>query len=70
MLAHLTLQGMHCISCKHLIEEEVADLPGIEGVKVDFPHHSLEVKYDEQLINIEKVMEKITELGYQVAIVS
>jgi copper chaperone CopZ len=58
------------MSCKHLIEEELTDLPGIEMVKVDFPHHSAEVKYDEQLINIEKVMEKITELGYQVTIVS
>ncbi len=70
MLAHLRVQGMHCMSCKQLIEEVLADLQGIQLVKVDFSHQSAAVEYDEQLLNIEKVREKITELGYQAEIVA
>ena len=39
-----TVAGMHCINCKHRVEEIVGDVPGIAGV-VDLKKGTLTVSY-------------------------
>jgi copper chaperone CopZ len=56
---------MHCMSCKHLIEEDLSDMPGVKSVSVDFPAGHAQIEYDENQVQLEKLKEKIVELGYQ-----
>lgn len=65
MVTELKVKGMHCMSCKHLIEEDLADLPGVRSVSVDLAGGRARVDYDEQQVKTETLIEKITALGYQ-----
>lgn len=64
MISELNIQGMHCISCKRLIEEEIREVAGVEDITVDLPAGHAQVVYDEQKTSAQVVAAKITELGY------
>lgn len=55
--------GMHCASCKSLIEMTVSELEGVKNVKVNFGTEKMVVEYDENLITLEKIAETIGGLG-------
>ena len=64
MISDFNIQGMHCISCKQLIEEEIREVAGVENITVDLPTGHAQVVYDEQQISAQFVAAKITALGY------
>ena len=65
MLTEFTVRGMHCISCKNLIEEDLGELPGVHAVNVDLPGGRARVEYDEKAVTPNTMIKKIAELGYQ-----
>jgi Cu+-exporting ATPase len=65
MITNLTINGMHCKACKQLIESDLSDLEGIKNISVDLANASALVEHDEEQINQQLIIEKITELGYQ-----
>ena len=61
----IKISGLHCQSCKTLIEAELKDLPGIKSCTVDFKNGFCDVEFDRDRINFEKIIGKITALGYK-----
>ena len=66
MLKKTTIQinGIHCKSCKTLIETEVDVLVGVKTVNVDHITGKTEIEFDDEKITIEKIFKEIKKLNY------
>lgn len=64
------IQGMHCLSCKTLLEAELKDLAGINSVNVNYQTGEATVGYFDDKINQAEIYNKIMKLNYEPADVS
>lgn len=55
--------GIHCASCKKLIERAVGDLKGVENVHVNFATEKMAVKYDEKTIRMDQIAHAVEKAG-------
>ena len=62
--ALLVVSGMHCESCAALIEEVLAEQPGLLAARVDLANERAEVTFDDSVTDLGAVQSAITELGY------
>ncbi len=62
--AFIDVRGMSCPACARGIEISLSKLPGVKEAKVDFDHNKAIVKYDEQKINKEQLINAVTDFGY------
>ncbi|MEI7579494.1 MAG: heavy metal translocating P-type ATPase [bacterium] len=63
------IAGVHCASCKMLIEEQVGKLPGIEKVNVNFANEKMQVDYDDEKVDLEKIKTAVHSAGaYQMIV--
>lgn len=62
----ITINDIHCESCKTLIETELDVLAGVLNVEVNYVNGEVEIEYDDQKVNKEKIFESIKKLGYSV----
>lgn len=62
MQTTLQIQGMHCASCKKLIESVSKDVPGVQSCEVDFTTGKATLTHDESM-DLNKVKEEIRSLG-------
>ncbi|MBL8149206.1 MAG: heavy-metal-associated domain-containing protein [Blastocatellia bacterium] len=67
MLVEFRVTGMHCTSCKNLIEEELAELSGVNSIAVDLAAGQAKINYDCEKVSLEEIMEKVSDLGYEAA---
>lgn len=58
----LTVKGMHCESCKVLIEDTCKDIKGIKSCKVDFKTGKVELEH-EKPIDLNLIKKEIKSLG-------
>jgi uncharacterized protein len=58
------ISGLHCASCKTLLEAEIGVMPGVQKFVVDFRSGRAGVKYEETATDLDKIFNKIKELGY------
>lgn len=61
----INISGIHCRSCKTLIETEVDTLPGVKNINVDHKTGEAWVEFDEQKISLKNILEQINKLNYQ-----
>lgn len=61
-VTNLKIAGMHCPSCKTLIEEVCTDVPGVRSCTVDVNAGSASVEHDDSL-NPAAIVEEIRSLG-------
>lgn len=61
----LIVEGVHCKSCKRLIEEDVSAVPGVDGVEADFVKGRVIVEFDGLNETLEKIRSAIRKLGYK-----
>jgi len=59
----IQVTGMHCKSCKALIEDVLSE----ESVGVKFNGNTAEIEYDENSIGMTKIIKLIEENGYGVS---
>lgn len=45
---NFTITGMHCDSCKALIEDMARDVPGVESCAVNQEQHTGKIEHDER----------------------
>jgi len=64
------VDGLHCKSCKTLLEGEVGDLAGVKYIQVDYQTGDCFVEYDKEQIRFGKIKEKIESFDYLVKIAS
>jgi len=55
--------GMHCASCKQLIEKMVGKLSGVEMVNVNYASETMSISYDETMITLEQIGEAVQSAG-------
>ena len=61
------INGLHCKSCKTLLETEVDVLGGVNNVDVNYQTGECWVEFDEDQIPFSKIKNKIEEFDYKVA---
>lgn len=59
------IDGMSCKHCVASVEKGVGEMPGVEKVKVSLRKGKAEIKFDDQLLSAQQILDKITELGYE-----
>lgn len=55
--------GMHCASCKKLIEKMVSKLDGVDGVNVNYASETMTISYDEKMVSLENIGEAVKSAG-------
>lgn len=56
---------MHCAGCETVIENAVKELPGIFEVDADYIGDNVNVRYDDTLTSLDKIVACIEKHGYQ-----
>ncbi|KNZ70957.1 heavy metal transport/detoxification protein [Thermincola ferriacetica] len=64
---HIHVQGVNCGHCVSAIEKALADMPGINGLEHLAEANQLKISFDTRLVDVAKLTEIITGLGYNVA---
>jgi Cu+-exporting ATPase len=59
-----SIKGMHCMSCKKIIEMELEDK--VNKISIDVNSGKVEIDFSEDKISEKEIIEKITKLGYKV----
>jgi copper chaperone CopZ len=60
----ITVEGMHCKSCKNSIESKINSLKGIKNIKVNLAENKTFVKFNPNEISLDKIRSEIEVLGY------
>ncbi len=60
----LAVTGMHCASCASLIEEVLAEQPGLLAATVDLEGERAAVTFDDEVTGLDALQAAIAELGY------
>lgn len=63
----IKIKGVHCVSCKILIETEINALPGVKNIKVDYKTGQCQLEFDESKISQKKIIAEIIKLNYKVS---
>jgi copper chaperone len=57
---------MHCASCEELISDSIRELAGIRKVRASQKEGIVEVTYDENVVDVDKLKGAIGEQGFSV----
>jgi Cu2+-exporting ATPase len=59
------VQGLHCACCVEDVEAAVSELPGVEGVRLDFASGRLTVEHDPGVSDEERIRAAVRACGYR-----
>ena len=62
----IPVEGMTCNSCNTAVEMAVGKLEGVKQVKADYIKKQAVVKFNEQKIEVNDIVDAINKLGYKV----
>jgi Cu+-exporting ATPase len=60
---HYPIVGMHCASCKQLIEKMVGKLTGVAEVNVNYASETMTISYDETFVSLQQIGEAVKSAG-------
>ena len=63
------VEGMHCGSCALLIDDNLANFPGVRSSQTTMKHSRSIVELDASKTGPDEVISAITELGYRASVV-
>jgi Cu+-exporting ATPase len=63
---HVT--GMTCTTCARTVEKGLAQTPGVERANVNFASEKASIEYDPAKVDLAKLKDTVSELGYGVAV--
>ena len=58
---------MHCGGCERTVEFALKQLPGVRRVKASCRTQRVDLTFDSQALNLERVCQKLDWIGYQAA---
>ena len=61
----LKLEGMHCAACAKSIEKATGKLDGVYSSNVNFATEYLNIDYDENTLDREKIISTVAKLGFK-----
>jgi Cu+-exporting ATPase len=65
--ASVHITGMTCTTCAATIEKGLSETPGVEQARVDFASEKASVEYDPTKVDLAKIKNTISQIGYGVA---
>jgi len=65
--ASIHITGMTCTTCAATIEKGLSETPGVEQADVSFASEKASIKYDPTKVNLDKIKNTVSQLGYGVA---
>jgi len=66
--ASVQVIGMTCTNCASTVEKGLAQTPGVERANVNFASGKASIEYDPSRVNLAKLKDAVSELGYGVAV--
>jgi Cu+-exporting ATPase len=63
----IPVTGMSCANCAITIERTVKKVPGVKSATVNFAMEQASLSFDPDLVQVEKLVERILDAGYGVA---
>ena len=63
--ASLIIEGITCAACIWLNEQQVARLPGVTGMQINFATRRARVRWDERRIKLSEILAAIAAIGYR-----
>jgi len=63
------IEGMTCSACSNAVYKSVNKLEGINEVNVNLLNNNMLVKYDENLLNSNKIIQTVQKAGYSASLV-
>lgn len=64
----LKIEGMHCTSCAMDIDMDLEEVSGIKSARTSYARQETEVEFDDQLVDIDKILDTVKTTGYQASI--
>jgi Cu+-exporting ATPase len=65
--ASIHITGMTCTTCAATIEKGLSETPGVEQADVNFASEKASIKYDPTKVDLAKIKDTVSQLGYGVA---
>lgn len=62
------IKGMTCSACSNAVDRSVKKLQGVKELNVNLLSNSMIVKYDENLLNDEKIIKTVENTGYEASL--
>ncbi len=66
----LHIEGMHCTSCAMNIDFDLEDLDGVKKVQTSYVKQEVEIEYDVEKIEIDKIIQQVKVTGYKAVVKS
>ncbi len=60
----LIIEGIHCAACIWLNEKVINNIEGIIEIKINFTNNKARVIWDDSVVNLSQIIEKIRSIGY------
>jgi Cu+-exporting ATPase len=65
--ASIPLTGMTCTTCAATVRKGLCEIPGVKQADVNFASEKASIRYDPTKVNLAKIKDTVSELGYGVA---
>lgn len=62
----IKIKGMHCKSCKMLIEDILEDKKGINSINVNLEDNEAKIDFNEKYISLKDINNLISNEGFEV----
>ncbi|TDX52504.1 heavy-metal-associated domain-containing protein [Orenia marismortui] len=62
----IEVKGMFCEKCQKAVESAVKSLDGVKEVKVDLKAGEVDVKFDQEEVELTEIEDEIRAAGYEV----
>ena len=61
----LKIEGMHCAGCSNRLEKILNKGDGIERAKVSLEEKSADIKYNEEEVELNTILQEIEDAGFK-----
>ncbi|MBU5595121.1 copper chaperone CopZ [Amphibacillus sp. MSJ-3] len=65
----LNVSGMNCNHCANRVETALTEVEGVAKAKVNLNKGVAQVKYDENIQQVDRLIEAVNEAGYQAELI-
>jgi copper chaperone CopZ len=61
----LKIEEMHCAGCSNRLEKILNNVDGIESAKVSLEEKSADIKYNEEEVELNTILQEIEDAGFK-----
>lgn len=61
----LKIEGMHCAGCSNRLERILNNVDGVESAKVSLEEKSADIKYNEEEVELNTILQEIEDAGFK-----